>query len=159
MAKKFDKVLEFFGIENNEDVVETEEDFTAAPVDEEPVRPMRKRKEPTELAAVEPRGRRNKPALGVVAGGQGRQNMVLYQPQSNEDTQSIIDYMKNHRAVIINLETLEKETAQRILDYVSGASYALNGKIHKISNEIFLLAPADANVTNNLSVLTGVEHE
>ena len=148
MAKMFDKMLDFLGVENTEDD-EYEEDYIEP--EREPIQ-VRRRSEEISEAPHQAFERKRKPNLVGVPGGQGKQNMVLYQPQSNEDTQSIIDYMKAHRSVIINLEILEKDTAQRILDYVSGASYALNGKIHKISSEIFLLAPSEANVTNNLAL-------
>ncbi|HOV69035.1 MAG TPA: cell division protein SepF [Clostridia bacterium] len=157
MAKIFDKMLDFLGVENDEYEEDSEEEYReeARPSsrEREPIHTIRRRSEDApdfQPPANEPRRRR--PNLVGVPGGQAqpRQNLVLYQPQSNDDTQNIIDYMKAHRSVIINLEHLENETAQRILDYVSGASYALNGKIHKISSEIFLLAPLDASVMNNM---------
>jgi cell division inhibitor SepF len=155
MAKIFDKMLDFLGVENTENYDEYEEEYQDMPQEKESIRTVRKRTESRdeapEVQHIEREQRKQrKPNLVGVSGGQSRQNMVLYQPQSNDDTQNIIDYMKAHRSVIINLEQLDSEVAQRILDFVSGASYALNGKIHKISSEIFLLAPSEANVMNNL---------
>ncbi|MHB1315390.1 MAG: cell division protein SepF [Christensenellales bacterium] len=76
--------------------------------------------------------------------------MVVFQPMSYDDTQSIIDNLKTRKPVIINLESLEIDIAQRVLDFVSGAVYALAGSIHKVSKGIFVLAPSNVNITGNV---------
>ena len=77
--------------------------------------------------------------------------MVVFQPMSYDDTQSIIDNLKARKPVIINLEMLEIDVAQRVLDFVSGAVYALAGSIHKVSKGIFVLAPSNVNITGNIT--------
>ena len=59
--------------------------------------------------------------------------MIVYHPISYEDTQNIIDNLKSRKPVIVNMEELEIDCAQRILDFMAGAIYALNGSIYKIS--------------------------
>ena len=81
--------------------------------------------------------------------------MVVYQPQSYDDTQRIIDDLKSGRPVIANLEDLNVEIAQRVLDFLSGAVYGVDGSIRKVSRGIFLLAPPHVDISGNvLSSLT-----
>ena len=75
--------------------------------------------------------------------------MIVYHPVSYEDTQNIIDNLKSRKPVIVNMEELDLECAQRILDFIAGAIYALNGTIYKISRGIFVVAPTNYAVIGN----------
>ncbi|MDO4543035.1 MAG: cell division protein SepF [Clostridia bacterium] len=75
--------------------------------------------------------------------------MIVYHPVSYEDAQNIIDNLKSRKPVIVNMEELEVTGAQRILDFISGAVYALNGTICKISRGIFVVAPNNYDVVGN----------
>ena len=75
--------------------------------------------------------------------------MVVYHPVSYEDTQNIIDNLKSRKPVIVNMEELEIDCAQRILDFMAGAIYALDGTIYKISRGIFVVAPTNYDVIGN----------
>ena len=77
--------------------------------------------------------------------------MVVLHPQSPEDTQMVIDNLKSGKPVVLTLEGLPTETAHRVLDFVSGAIYAINGDIRKVSKGIFLLAPMGVDISGNLS--------
>lgn len=72
--------------------------------------------------------------------------MIVYRPVSYEDTQNIIDNLKGRKPVIVNMEQIEVETAQRILDFMSGACYAVDGRLYKVSARIFLVAPANYDI-------------
>ena len=76
--------------------------------------------------------------------------MVVNQPRSYDDAQDIIDNLKADRPVVVNLEVLDLEIAQRVLDFISGSVYALNGSIQKVSRCIFVLAPANVDVSGNI---------
>ena len=80
---------------------------------------------------------------------QAQMKMIVYQPISYEDTQNIIDNLKSRKPVIVNMEELEIDCAQRILDFMAGAIYALSGTIHKISRGIFIVAPSNIDVVGN----------
>lgn len=67
--------------------------------------------------------------------------VVVLQPESFEEAKDIADNLKSKKPVIVNLEKIEKEQARRMVDFVSGSSYALGGDIQKISNMIFLVTP------------------
>jgi cell division inhibitor SepF len=77
-------------------------------------------------------------------------NVVVIQPQEYEDTQQIVDNIKRRKPVIINLDSLDTLLAQRILDFLSGAVYAVEGTIQKVARGIFVLTPSNINVTGNV---------
>ncbi|HBE76612.1 MAG TPA: cell division protein SepF [Firmicutes bacterium] len=72
--------------------------------------------------------------------------MVVVEPESFEEVQAIVDHLKNKRAVILNLEETEKTTARRVADFLSGAIYALDGTMQRVSGSIFLFTPAHIEV-------------
>ncbi|MBQ4049759.1 MAG: cell division protein SepF [Clostridia bacterium] len=74
-------------------------------------------------------------------------NIVVYYPQTPEDVQALIDYLKRKEPAIINLDDVQPNIAQRILDFLSGAIYGLNGSVHRISGNIFLLSPQGVEIT------------
>ena len=76
--------------------------------------------------------------------------MLVYRPMSYDDTQAIIDELSAGRPVIVNLEELDLDIAQRMLDFMSGAVYAVNGSIFKVANGIFVVAPSSVAIGGNV---------
>lgn len=76
--------------------------------------------------------------------------VAVLQPQSYEDSREIADRLKSKKAVVINLEELQKEDAVKVLDFVSGVVYALEGDIQKVSSGIFLIAPYNVNIASDV---------
>jgi cell division inhibitor SepF len=76
--------------------------------------------------------------------------MVVSQPNTFDDAQDICDHLKDKRPVVINLEGIEKQDAQRIIDFLSGSVYALDGSIQKVSCDIFVIAPNNVDVSGDL---------
>lgn len=72
--------------------------------------------------------------------------VVVIQPESFEEAQDITNHLKERKPIIVNLESVEKEVARRIVDFLSGATYALDGDIQKITNGIFLVAPNNVGI-------------
>ncbi len=81
----------------------------------------------------------------------GKVRVLIYKPLSYEDTQNIIDNLKERKSIVVNLDELEVGVAQRILDFISGAVYALNGNIRKAARNIFVVAPFNVDLTTNAS--------
>lgn len=111
--------------------------------------------EQQQKAAPRPRQRREatRPA-GVGEGISPRDipsdmKMVVFHPVAYDDAQSIADNLKSGKPIIVNMEELDGETAQRVLDFLLGAVYALDGTVSKISRGIFLVAPRNCNVVDN----------
>ena len=75
------------------------------------------------------------------------QNVLVYEPTNYNDVQTLIDYLKRKEPAIINLDGVDAAVAQRVLDCTSGAMYALNGSVLRISGNIFLLSPEGVGVT------------
>lgn len=76
--------------------------------------------------------------------------MVITQPTCYEDVQEIGEYLKAKKSVIINLENVGKEDARRILDFLSGATFMIEGTIQKVSNLIYLITPKNVEIQNDL---------
>lgn len=77
--------------------------------------------------------------------------MVISQPTSFEQSDEICSFLKQKRSVIVNLEYVNKDVARRIVDFISGGVYALDGYIQKVSNSIFLVAPSNYEITNEMA--------
>ena len=77
--------------------------------------------------------------------------VIVMQPENFEDAQEICDYLKEKKPTVINLESVEKENAQRVIDFLSGAVYALEGSIQKVANGIFIVAPHNIDIMNDLN--------
>lgn len=74
--------------------------------------------------------------------------MMIVEPESFEDAQSIADYLRDRKPVVINFESTAPDIAKRIVDFVSGATYALDGNIQKVGKDIFLCTPSNVTVDN-----------
>ncbi|MDO4744044.1 MAG: cell division protein SepF [Clostridia bacterium] len=72
--------------------------------------------------------------------------LVVMQPESFEDARDIANHLKSKKPVVMNLESVERDVARRIVDFLSGAVYALDGNIQKVSNGIFLIAPYNVGI-------------
>lgn len=77
--------------------------------------------------------------------------MVISQPTTFEQSEAICDLLKEKKSVIVNLEYVNKDAARRIVDVISGAVHALDGHIQKVSNSIFLIAPYNYDITNDMA--------
>ena len=77
--------------------------------------------------------------------------MVISQPTTFEQSEYICDLLKEKKSIIVNLEYVNKDIARRIVDVVSGAVHALDGHIKKISNSIFLVAPYNYDIENEMA--------
>lgn len=88
----------------------------------------------------------------VPLNAQGQQvRMVISQPTTFEQSEEICSLLKEKKSVIVNLEYVNKDVARRIVDFISGGVYALDGHIQKISNSIFLIAPMNYEITNEMA--------
>ena len=72
--------------------------------------------------------------------------LVVMQPENFEDARDIANHLKSKKPVVMNLESVEKDVARRIVDFLSGAVFALDGNIQKVSNGIFLIAPYNVGI-------------
>ncbi len=76
--------------------------------------------------------------------------IIICRPEVVDDATSICDHLKNSILCVVNLEGVERANAQRIADFLGGACYAVSGEIQRISNDIFLIAPANISITSQM---------
>ena len=76
--------------------------------------------------------------------------MVITQPTCYNDVEEVGTYLKNKKSVIINLENVGKEDARRVLDFLSGATFMIEGNIQKVSSLIYLMTPRTVEIQNDL---------
>lgn len=76
--------------------------------------------------------------------------VVCIEPKNFDDSRSIVDHLKSHKPVILNIEPIDHELARKIFDFCSGALYALDGHIQQVSRGIFVLAPKNIDVSGDV---------
>ena len=69
------------------------------------------------------------------------QNLIVFEPKSHKDVQMAVDYLRQNQSVLMNLSGLDGEDVGRILDFLSGAIYGLNGSILRYQQDSFILMP------------------
>lgn len=132
--KIVDKVLNFMGFE--EEVIEEEEKNVRVEPREE--QPWKKKKD------------KEKEKGTVISMHAQRQiRVVVVEPRSFEEVKGITDNIKNRRPVIINLEQADAALAQRVVDFLTGATYALNGSMQKVGSGIFLFVPNNMDISGD----------
>lgn len=105
---------------------------------------------PRQEEATDIRGRRASASasnLVNLPSAQKQMKVMVVEPFSFDDAQSVADHLRNRKPVVINLENTEKDVAKRMVDFISGTTYALSGSIQKIGNDIFLCAPNNVDVS------------
>ena len=75
--------------------------------------------------------------------------VTMIKPTSMDDSRDICDYLLAGKAVVLNMEGIHMETAQRIIDFTSGATYSMNGNLQKISNYIFIATPDSVELSGD----------
>ncbi len=79
----------------------------------------------------------------------------LIKPTSIEDAREICDYLLAGKAVVLNMEGIQTEVAQRIIDFTSGATYSMDGNLQKISSYIFIATPESVELSGDFQELLG----
>lgn len=131
MAKILNKMLNFVGWESEEEEITEEQEA----LKEDLIQPQ--------FLQNNSKKQQNK-VVNIHSSNQFK--VVIMQPEEFDDAQDICDHLKNKKPIVINLENLEKEGAQRIIDFLSGSVYALDGSIQKVSAGIFLIAPNNVDI-------------
>ena len=75
--------------------------------------------------------------------------VCVIKPTSVEDAREITETLLNNRTVVLNVEGLDVEIAQRIIDFTSGSCFAISGNLQKNSNYIFIITPASVDISGD----------
>lgn len=160
MANKFiDKILDSMKL-NDDDMDEEFDDFDD--MDEEPAlapkkgRTERRNEVEEDIPEEKPSSLRRRPQPTVVSSRQPRSlEVCMIRPKSVEEGREICDTLLSGRAVVINLEGINMDVAQRIIDFTSGACYSMNGNLQKISSYIFIVTPQSVELSGDFQEMLG----
>lgn len=128
-----EKISSFFGISDSsaEDEYASEES-TASSQNEVEI--------PTEIADhLNNKGRNN--VVSIKSGNMPQSKIVLYEPRVYSDAKEVAQNLLSNKAVIINFSRMDDDSARRIVDFITGTVYALNGEIQRVGDKIFLATP------------------
>lgn len=121
-----------------------------------PIQPERKNSKSSSAknAPIQKQSRKENSSLGNVVSLQSVQKsskVVLIEPRVYAEAQDITEHLTSKRAVIVNLQRIDRDQGVRIIDFLSGAVYALNGDIQRIGMDIFLCVPENVEVNGSIS--------
>ena len=86
------------------------------------------------------------PSASVRDSEGGKGTVVITQPTGFDDARQIAENVKNGKTVLVNFERTDSETIKRTVDFMSGITYAVSGTVQRVSNTIFLFAPARVEI-------------
>ncbi len=150
-----DKFLNVMNLNPDDDYEEYDDDIEEEYTEEK--RSVFKKKEDDTRSAKVPK---TTPKIMPMRGskkGQGDDNMevCVIKPNSIEDAREITETLLNGRTVVLNMEGLNLDIAQRIIDFTSGSCFAISGNLQKISNYIFIITPPSVDISGDFQELLG----
>lgn len=164
MNNIFTKLKDFVGIsEQPEDEDETDyEEMNwekSSPQDrdqneeEEPLN--RRQREPLNLNTATSMGLNRSNVIGMPGINNNNAEVVVIEPHSFEEMPQVIQTLRERKSVVLNLNVMDPEEAQRAVDFVAGGTYAIDGHQERIGESIFLFTPSCVKV----STLSGTIHD
>ena len=126
-----------------DDEEEELEEFTAP-------RASRKEREEEEKAAHVTDFRRSSNNKVVNINATTQLSVVLVKPDKYENAPEIADHLRERRTVVMNLEQTNKEVAKRLIDFLSGVTYAQEGKIKRVANSTYMITPYNVDILGDL---------
>ncbi|MFD1204075.1 MULTISPECIES: cell division protein SepF [Sporosarcina] len=142
MKKRFEK---WFYLDEEEEAATTEQPAAQQQaVQENPKKAAVRKQQPI----VETQQKPNVVSLQSI---QKSSKVVLFEPRVYAEAQDISEHLLNKRAVVVNLQRIERDQGIRIIDFLSGTVYALSGDIQRIGTDIFLCVPENVEVAGSIS--------
>ena len=74
--------------------------------------------------------------------------LKVVRPERYEEVAHIADHLMNHRTVVLNLEATNKENQRRMIDFLSGVAYAIDGQIKRVATETYIITPCNVDVSD-----------
>ena len=87
----------------------------------------------------------------VVSPDLGSNKMILFEPRAYSESTQITDYLKKRNTVVVNLKRVTPDQAKKIVDFLQGSIYAMNGSLQKLGGGIFLCAPNNVNIEGKIT--------
>ncbi|MCR5790810.1 MAG: cell division protein SepF [Lachnospiraceae bacterium] len=157
-----DKLLD--SIRVNDDDYDDDEYFDEEDdLDEPPASSRKNNKKPIRSATIEdePDDKSRKPRNSASLRGKARttangNSVVVVKPTSVDESREITDTLLDNCTVVLNMEGLDMDVAQRIIDFASGSTYAIGGNLQKISSHIFIITPKSVDISGDFQeILSG----
>lgn len=158
-----DKFLNYMKLNDEEDDGYYDDDYYDDE-DNEPVEKRSKIKNISKADSYEEEDKTRKSALPKVTPmrqpsrkiSAGGMEVCVIKPTSVEDAREITETLLANRTVVLNMEGLDVDIAQRIIDFTSGSCYAISGNLQKISHFIFIITPASVDISGDFQeILSG----
>ncbi len=156
-----DKFLNYMKLNDEDDGGYYDDDYYD---DDEIEEPAPRRSRPT-LVKNDPEPEEEKPVKKTVPKitpmkqskkvGMGGMEVCVIKPTSVEDGREITETLLANRTVVLNLEGLDMEIAQRIIDFTSGSCFAISGNLQKISHYIFIITPPSVDISGDFQEIMG----
>lgn len=80
--------------------------------------------------------------------GNSALELKVVRPERFDSVTQIADHLINNRTVVLNLESTNKETARRMIDFLSGVAYSIDGNLKKVANNTYVITPGNVAVSN-----------
>ncbi|MBM6841597.1 cell division protein SepF [[Clostridium] spiroforme] len=135
-----EKVKKWFFDEEGDDYNVAEDDYNAVEVDTEP------------KTSLFEQAKYAKTSEAVNALNDKNSHLVLFEPRSFGDSQEIANYLKARKATVVNLHRLQKDQSKRVVDFLTGVIYAIEGDIQRIGPKIFLCTPRNISVAGTIDL-------
>lgn len=144
-AKPMDKILNMMKLNEDDDNYDSYDDEE---YEEEPV-VKRSTRSNDDTASDKPAKKKAIQRPRRSGNKEEAMEVCVIRPTSVEDGREIVDTLLSNRAVVLNLEGIDVDIAQRIIDFTSGASHAISGNLQKISNSIFIITPSSVEISGD----------
>lgn len=148
IAESFKKVVDFVmdgfrGEEDPFDDINNEEEYY-----EEDGNALRI---PDYAPSIMPERRQETKVVNHPSFNRGGNEVVVVEPRSFDDAATIVQHLKDRKIVMLNLHLLDNDQSQRTIDFVCGASQALNGQPKKVGDRVFVFAPHNVTLSADIS--------
>ena len=141
----------------SEDEYENEDGYDEDLYDEdEPMIPSSRRAEPTkdlDAAAVSGKSEPGSFSGKVLNMNANKPSVVLFRPTGFSDASKAADDLRDKKAVIVNMENVDRNVSRRVVDFLTGCAYALDGKVKKIAQSTYLFCPNSMEVAGDLEAI------
>lgn len=138
-AKMINKMMGFLGLEENVEIEEDEEREA-----------LLKEKEENEVESMFTSTKKQNPNKVVNIHTASSAKVVIIKPNDYDEAANICDNLRNRKIVVVNTTSLESKVAQRLLDFIGGACYALSGELQQVEKGVYILSPSNVEVSNDL---------
>ncbi len=145
------KLTRPYNEEEEDDYYDEEPEIEAEPA---PAAPRRSAFAPAPENAPAPAStnppRRSGPAKVVNLNNNSAMQVILVKPDRFDNVTEIADHLRDKKSVVLNLESTNKDVARRLVDFLSGVAYALDGKIKKVAISTYILTPYNVEIVGDL---------